>query len=146
MNSKDNYYGHSALSALNKAPEGEIPVGEVGVIGAVDHPPKVNLDELPYSYFQPAATLNIGDAKVIVQSSGLGVYPPIGTVKTGLTRLEEIQSMSLKHLDVTGGKILKTDSPVPKERWKQRKPMYEKKAKKEVKLYPLLGGFTGKQK
>ena len=24
--------------------------------------------------------------------------------------------------------------------------MYEKKAKKEVKLHPLLGGFTGKQK
>lgn len=37
-------------------------------------------------------------------------------------------------------------APMPKERWKQRKPMYEKKAKKEVKLHPLLGGFTGKQK
>ncbi len=45
-------------------------------------------------------------------------------------------------------KELKTflDSPMPKERWKQRKPMYQKKVKKELKLHPLLAGFTGKQK
>ena len=37
------------------------------------------------------------------------------------------------------------DSPMPKERWKQRKPMYQKKAKKEVKLHSLLGCFDKKR-
>ena len=153
--------------------------GEVGDNGVIDHPPKVNLDEMPYSYFQPAvalhitdstdtsATLNIGDAKVVVQSGGLGAYPSTGSVKKKLTRLAAIQLMSLKHADASGNIILGLDadfdklssyvadmnqelktfleSPMPKERWKQRKPMYQKKVKKEVKLHPLLGGFTPKK-
>ena len=75
--------------------------------------------------------------------------------------------MSLKHADASGNIILGLDadfdklssyvadmnqelktfleSPMPKERWKQRKPMYQKKVKKEVKLHPLLGGFTPKK-
>lgn len=66
-------------------------------------------------------------ATAIVQTDGLGVI------------LNYVSGMN---------KELKTylDSPTPKQRWKQRKPMYQKKTKKEVKLHPLLAGLTGKRK
>ena len=138
MNSDDK---STPRGALDKALEGGVPAGDMVIFGIT---PKVNMDETPYSYF-PDST---------------GAIP--------VSRLEAIQMMSLKHIqelrgDFDGNSVILNTivnyvsemskelsaflgAPMPKERWKQRKPMYEKKAKKEVKLHPLLGGFTGKQK
>lgn len=158
---------------LDKALEGGVPAGDMVIFG---NTPKVNMDETPYSYFptqvpvyhDTVACLNVEGATITIHPGGLVATFPDRTGAIPVSRLEAIQMMSLKHIQELRGdfdgnsvrmntivnyvsemsKELKTflDSPMPKERRKQRKPMYQKKVKKELKLHPLLAGFTGKQK